>query len=803
MQKIMFVTVLLLCLESVKAQTTVKGRVVDDKQTPVAAATVLILAIKDSSLIKGQATNTEGVYELTNVPSGSHILMVEMLGYEVFYKRVEILLKQKIVEPGVITLMPGANTQSEVVVTGRRRLFENQIDRTVFNVQNSPASAGLTVLEVLTRSPNIDIDKPNNQIIMNGKQGVVVMLNGKPTRMEQSALLQYLGGLTAANIKKIEFIHTPPASMEAAGNAGIINIETIRKEDEGFNGSWSVNIGYGEKGKYGGSFNLNFNKGNLNLFSDFSFNSDYTQNDLRNETISVASNIVTTTSLFSKRPPFTGLQNGRLGLDYQLSKKTSVGVLLSGYMSQWKLDAQTETVTSNDTGYYSLSKLNSLENNNWKHLMGNINFQHAFSDRSKLTADFDYLYYFDNNPTDYRDAAYTINNVPTGTSSFRSRKETPIDVKVGNIDYSKSVSEKMKIQVGLKRTESDFTNDVGVEHFVNNAWKHDSVFTDILNLKENIHAAYLSVDYQATGKSFLRLGARYEKTNSNLTGTGNKNILQLNYGRLFPVISFSYRFTENTQWQLSYNERITRPSFNTIAPAFFFFSPNTILEGNPAVRPAINRQLTASYQRKNILLTVQLNAEDRTIAFIPRVDTVRNFVSIRAENLKSTKTAMISVNYTAGRKWWTSQYNIAFYGQQLQPIVNENVLTRKDFYFTFNTTQSVKLPGSFNIEITNQTSSARKYGLSQSPFNTSFNLGVQKSFNKKNKLALSWTDIFDTGSFLKAKTDQPQINVRNNFDYEFEGSILKLNFIHQFGNDKVKKSADRKLASEEELKRVN
>ncbi|MGE5108288.1 MAG: carboxypeptidase-like regulatory domain-containing protein [Sphingobacteriales bacterium] len=240
MQKILAFVILLLCLQSVTAQTIVKGKVIDNNKVPVAAATVLILAKNDSSLVKGQATNAEGIYELTNITAGNYILMVEMVGHQTIYQNLNVLPNQKINEQGTLTLIAGEVSLNEVVVTGKKRLFETQVDRTVFNVQNSPAAASSTVLPVLAPSPNIDLARVTNQISMNGKQGVIVMLNGKPMRTEQSVLMQYLGGLTAVNIKKIEFIHTPPASVDAAGNAGVINIETIKKEDEGSGESTSV-----------------------------------------------------------------------------------------------------------------------------------------------------------------------------------------------------------------------------------------------------------------------------------------------------------------------------------------------------------------------------------------------------------------------------------------------------------------------------------------------------------------------------------------------------------------------------------
>ncbi len=48
---------------------------------------------------------------------------------------------------------------------------------------------------------------------MNGKDGVMVMLNGKINRMPVNAMVQMLAGMNSSNIEKIELITTPPATL--------------------------------------------------------------------------------------------------------------------------------------------------------------------------------------------------------------------------------------------------------------------------------------------------------------------------------------------------------------------------------------------------------------------------------------------------------------------------------------------------------------------------------------------------------------------------------------------------------------
>jgi hypothetical protein len=759
-----------------------------------------LLRNNDSSLLKGTITDSTGNFQFEEILAGSFILLAQSTEYKAVYTKIENIAETKIFVLPDIVLDPQVNRLGEVVVSGKKRLFEFKMDRTVFNVQNSPAAAGLNALDLLARSPNIRVDQVNNEILMNGKKGLVVMMNGKTMRMEQSALLQYLNGLPAANIKKIEFIHTPPASMDAAGGAGVINIETIKNDDEGLNGNWSLNTGFSTRPKWGGSVNLNLHKGKINLYADFSLNTGYVREDVRNTTETKTGNLIEHSDLFSKRPAFRSLANGRIGLDYQPTKRTIIGLLISGYTSQWNLNASTETTTMNDTGYYRLSQLRSVENNNWKHLTGSLHLQHNFSEKTGVTIEADYLHFSNDDPTDYTDNNYDNHGVWIGNSAYSSFKKTWINFIVGSFDYSSNISRKLKIRAGLRSTISDFTNDIGVNRLVNGSWQSDKIFTESLILKENILAGYFSADYQPTIKSYLKLGLRYEKSQSDMTGIGGKKILGLDYGRLFPVISFSHHFNETTQLQFSYNERITRPPFNNIAPAFFFFGPNNILGGNPLIQPTISRQLTSSLRLKSLLFTLQLSSEENPIVFQPGFDPVNNFVLLRPENMKSLSTAMVSINYSTVIKWWSGQFNIAFYAQRMKPVINGITATRESFYMEANTTQSFKLPAEFTIELTNQTITAHNSGPGKIPFNSTFNLGVQKSLGKKNKLIFNCADILNTGSFYKYTQSLPDLNYY--FYYNFEGPVFKLTLTHQFGSGKLKKAASPKVISEEEMKRV-
>ena len=237
-QSLLFLLTLLLTGAVVQAQTRLTGQVGDEQGKPLAFVNVLLLNARDSSLVKGAVATDAGLFLLEGLPSGRYVVATSAVGYPKIYSPAFALTPAE----GTHQLAPlvavaDAKQLNEVQVVAQKPLFEQQIDRMVINVQNSITSAGSTVLEILERSPGVTVDRQNSTVAMNGKQGVMVMLNGKLSRLPMASVMQLLGGMNAGNIEKIELITTPPAQYDAEGNAGLINIVTKRNPNLGTNGS--------------------------------------------------------------------------------------------------------------------------------------------------------------------------------------------------------------------------------------------------------------------------------------------------------------------------------------------------------------------------------------------------------------------------------------------------------------------------------------------------------------------------------------------------------------------------------------
>lgn len=800
-----FLTVLSLftCLQPLSAQAQIQGAVYDLHQTPVAFANVLVRRAIDSAFVKGAITGIDGIFRLNDIAPGAYALEVSMLGFQQYQSGVFELDKTK--DLGKIVLQEDAGQLAEVAIVAKKPLFEQKIDRLVVNVENSITSAGGTALEVLERSPGVIVNRQNNALSMAGKEGVVVMINGKINRMPPEAVVQLLDGMPSANIEKIELITTPPADFDAEGNAGFINIVLKKSADRGLNGSYTLSAGYGRGDVSSAGVNFNYRKNRFNLYGDYSFSREAQEQvfSIDRQVLLNGRNIRTDTR--TDREPAQRNHQARVGIDLNLSDKTFLGALVSGYDNRWSMDAVNHSTISLDGIPDTLLTIDNDEVNHWQHLGANVNLQHNFREGEVLSFDADYLRYENENPTNYRiNYADSEGNFLFKEQTF-SGKVTPIRVGVLKADYKKRFSDKINLETGLKGTISRFDNDVTVSKIQNGIPVNDPDLTAQYRLKENISAAYAALDLKLDKKSDLKLGLRYEYTVSNLGSAEQADIVDRQYGNLFPSVFLSRTFNERHSANLSYSRRITRPTFNDMAPFVIFLDPYTFFSGNAALQPSISNTLKLDYRFKSALLSVQYAVEDSAIAqFQSRVIEGTNQQLFAAENMKNRKTASVTLAFPVQvAKWWNMQNNLVGTWQEVNAFFDEDPIQVHTKNLQLVWINSFSLPADFSAELVGFYQSKGLFGTTVSLPMGALNLGIQKKFkNDHGTLRFGIDDMLNSLKF-QGESNFPEYNLVSKAIFDFSQRTFKLTYSRSFGNNKLKGARQRDTGAEEERKRVN
>jgi len=784
---------------------SISGVVIDTAGTALYNASITLQRVKDSALVKGVISNASGKYEFNNIPAGRYFISASLLGYTNSFTPSFTIdqANQKLVMPVLQLIHSTANLQ-EVTIIAKKPLFEQKIDRMIINVANSITSAGGTALEVLERSPGIMVNQQSSTISMNGKDGVVVMINGKINRMPMSAVVQMLASMSADNIEKIELITTPPANFDAEGNAGYINIVLKANTQYGTNGSYSITGGYSRGEKTEGSLNFNHRKNKVNLYGDFSLARTHSQQLWQFYHKIINRGDTTETSSVANRDFVRLFYAGKLGMDYEINKKTIIGAFISGYDNRFTNHSNNTTVIKTNQKLDSSLTIVNDEINSWSNLSANINLQHNYTAGEKIAINANYDYYNNNNPNKYVNSFYDKQGNFLADQYLLSSKKTPISVWVATIDYSKKLSAKVNFDAGVKSTLSRFKNIVEIDTLINNILYNNKSLSAKYDLRENINAAYAALSISANEKTSMKVGLRYEYTVSNLGSQLQKNIVDRQYGNLFPSIFLSRTINEKNAANLSYSRRITRPTFNDMAPFLVFIDPYTFFSGNPALQPSIADVIGASYIFKKKILSVSYTYEANPITnFSPTIDSVTNIQTLAADNqhYKKTFSVSLSLPFTIN-KWWSMQNNLSAVWQNLNAIIYKSFVEIKQQNFSISSTQSFTLPKNLSLELSGNYNSKGLFGIYKVEPYGALNVGIQKKLVKqRSTLRFNGFNILNTMIF-KPAVNLPEQNLVASGRLIFSYPAFRLTFSHNFGSDKVKQKRDRSTGAEEEKDRV-
>jgi outer membrane receptor protein involved in Fe transport len=791
---------------SLGAQNNVAGTVKDAAGKPMEFVTVMLLNAADSSLVRGAFSDVQGHYTFENIPAGAFLAAFDFLGYARAYSESVVLdEKNSPVTLAPVVLLENSTQLGAVNVVARRPFLEQKIDRTVVNVANSITNAGGTALQVLQRSPGVQVNALTKTISLSGKQGVIVMINNKISRIPAEALVDMLAGMNSDNIDRIELIHTPPANFDAEGNAGIIHIVLKSSGDVGLYGGYSTKAGYGSGPKYGFGGYFNRRKNQINLFGSYDLDFNLNPQVFTNYRRVLLNNDVLETDIVSDRPYTpTTTQNARVGADFQVSKKTIIGVLGTFFDRNWYMEAENYVQYLKNSSVDSLIRMPNEETNHSRSLGGNINLAQQFSDNQSLNLDADFVQYNIENPSYYNIQNLDVNGVLSSQNERRIDKDTPVRVAVGKADYTLGLNKKTQLEMGLKLTSLRFNNDVQVDFRSAPAdWQTDYLYTSSSRLRETLMAAYGSFSSKLGKKTDFKAGLRYEHTNTRLDSGAQVIIVDRNYGSFFPSLFLSHQISEKQSVNGSYSRRITRPSIRQLAPWLIFADPTTLEGGNPALQPSFTDAINVGYAFKSYRIGVSYSIEKDPISYVPSVDKVKNRQFNFRDNLGQLNSWFVNLYLPFQPvSWWNLTGNCYWTASQLDFTLEGKALQINNSSYGFNVSNTITLPRQFTLEVTGEYNSPSYWGLGYWRATNDVNMGIEKNFGQKwGKLRFNVNDLFK-GTSWYATTDQTEIGLYVKSSYQIAERVFMLSWTNTFGNQKLKSERKRQTASAEEMRRI-
>jgi hypothetical protein len=755
-------------------------------QTVIDAATISLLKTKDSSITKVALTDKDGNFIFENVKDGSYMVLATSIGHsKVYTKSFQLSSEQKQFDAGVLQLELVNKNLKEVVVTSKKLFIERKIDKTVINVDAAISNEGSTAMEVLEKSPGVTVDKDGN-ISLKGKQGVLIMLDGKPSYLTGPELANLLKTMPSNMLDQIEIMINPSAKYDAAGNSGIINIKTKKNKQKGFNGSINFAYGQGVYPKTNNSLNLNYRNGKFNLFGTVSANyrENFQQLNIKRKYKNADGSLNAIFEQTSNEMRYNHNYNAKIGADFYASKNTTLGIVLTGFTTPSSQTGDNVSYLKSNTGVVdSIVSADRSETQDWKHGAINLNFRHQFDTTGReLTADLDYLTYNSRRDQVFSNTSYTPVWSVKNADMLNGELPSLINIYTGKIDYTHPLKSGLKIETGLKTSFVETDNTAGYYTVVGLNKTPDYEKTNKFLYKENINAAYLNMNKQVK-KWGLQAGLRLENTNYQGHQFGNPqredSAFKKSYTGLFPTMFVSYNANPKNQFGFSYGRRINRPDYEDLNPFLFFLDKYTYGSGNPFLRPSYAHTFEVSHTF-NQWLTTTINYANTKDLFNETFEQKGYATIVKQGNFGRSNSASISTTAQVPvQKWWTSiiyselnynDYNGLLNGEDLH-VKGVNYLININNQFKFNKGWSAEISGFYRTKGIDGQIIIQPMG--------QLNAGVQKQvFKNKGSVKLNVRDILYT---MRTKGNINFQRTEASFYQERDSRVATISFSYRFG----------------------
>ncbi|QMV70070.1 TonB-dependent receptor [Sphingobacterium paramultivorum] len=782
------------------AQVKVTGNVRVENNVPLASATAYLMKAKTTVILKAVVTDENGEYQFSDIQTGSYYVDVKMVGYTANKSSVFDISKSDYKLP---TILLNADTRKlqEVAVEGKRPMVESKPGKLVLNVENSPLAAGNNALDIVQRAPGVSLDNNNNLQLM-GQSGVSVTIDGRQTYMSGEQLVNFLKSTDGNQIKSVEVITTRAAKDDAEGAVGTINIVLKKNRLEGFNGTFNMTAGRGEKFRGNSSLSLNYKKNNTTVFGSYAYSNEKSHRKLLLDRVIQNKGEKT---YFKQRSILDEKEQNhsyRFGVEQRTSARNTLTVQFNGSNNIEYNDNDSKTnvgksFTTLDSLLISTSQFKEL----FDRYSANLNNEFRIdSNGRKLTVDLDWSKFKSSKRVGYNNQYFDGQmDAITPEEIQRSRMPIGIDIYVAKLDYEQPLSKVSKLEMGAKYSNVTSDNDLTFEDFLNNSWINNEKRTNHFVYKEQIAAGY--IDYNNTiGKWGLKVGARGEYTFSDGNSLTLNKQVKRNYFKLFPNANLTYTLDENHILSLGYARKITRPNYRQLNPFDYFIDKLTFERGNPYLNPQFSNEFTLNYtlmQRYNVTLGIN-DVRDAIVESMGQDSVLKQTWVIR-ENLGKNLTAYLNLNIPITvSKIWSMNNNITGIHFNFDGMVGGHPLKRKSFLLQATSMHNLKLAKSLSANVNLRYFSPFKYNVYDMKARWDMELGATKTFkDQRSSLKLAVSDLFNTGNQ----------NLKTNFG-DFDSSIrqyqdrrvVRLTYSYKFGN--LKNNYRKKDTSNEEKERA-
>jgi len=771
------------------------------------AATVVLLKAADSSVVRSGLAGATGDFEFANIAPGAYLLLATSIGCNKVYSNPYKVLEGQTVVAESIVLKRISNQLQEVKVVAKRPYIEVKPGKIVLNIQNSLTAEGNSAYDILRQSPGVHVNSTNEALMISGRQPALVTIDGKPTNLTGDDLVNLLRSMQSSTIDQIEMITSASAKYDASGG-GIINIISKKGTNIGTNGTITLGGGYGKyyKSRAGITFNNRTTK--LNIFGNYTLDDNKTSRYINTNRNIIYKDVLSNYNVDYNNIQKTYNHNFKLGADYSISPKQTIGVLVSGIVREDDFLKDNNLKISNQKQLDSVIIAKSKLDRGSSFLNYNINYNGTLDKSGKsLSADVNYSTYHRHSNEYITNNFYT----PAGVKyrdSLQLENLSPSDIHIwtSKIDYVNPLSKTSRLEAGLKYNHIQSNNNLVFGPLVNNTYQADPNYTNRFIYTEIVSAAYLNY-VNKIGRFNITAGLRAEKTNSKGSSVemdqanlvSNKN----NYFNLFPQVQFNYEVDKKNVLNLSYNRGIHRPDYQDINPFLYYTDLYDYNSGNPNLKPEYTNSIQLSHTYNDTFITTlyyNMTNDAYDFPVYEQNDSSKVNITIRRNFGRIFVYGVTFYAPVQFNNWWNASFNLDASYQHYTAYAIYGNFNRGMQDIIFNTTQNFTLSNTVSAELSGKYESPTLYGVNELKQSYTVNAGIGKQmFNKRGNLKLSVIDIFnsdrDRYHILYQNVDLTGLNKR-------ETRRVMVNFTYRFGKTSIKSASKHNTGSDDEQRRT-
>ncbi len=778
------------------------GSLSDQKEETIPFATVAMMKLPDSTIVTGTTTDMDGSFQLDTPEKGNYLLRFSAIGFQSkFTNEFEVSSPDYRKNFGRVILPAEVTMLNEVMVQTWRPRIEMEAGKLVVQIEGTAMAAGSSAFEVISKSPGISADQDGN-LMLNGKNGVRIMINGRLTYLSAEQLMTLLEAMPAENIKSIELIHNPSAKHDAEGSAGIINIELKKNIALGLNGSIYGGAEFNRENWYNAGANLNYNVGKWNSY----FSADIakrgrtrTQEVVRNFTYDSEYDYYHQTGdqfIIKWAPSFMA------GVDYEVNKNHTIGAIANYTF----FDESGSWDTQTQLGIYGqgdLQEIASLNRSDRDYKNGRFNLHYTGeldTVGTKLAANLDYVRLSTDRDSDFTNNYFFPVEDIRETESLYNSSISEYDIIAGKVDLALPLNKTSQFSIGVKGSRVISESDLRFYSGEEGAREYDETRSNSFRYEEQIYAAYAIYDNKLSDNWNIQLGLRAEKTLGKGISATMEEINETDYLDLFPNLQVSQKVSDNYEINYSYSRRINRPDYSTLNPFLFYLDPYSYIVGNPDLEPeiissfGISQSLFGKY-----LLNLSYDYTDRVMGEYPRIDKETGQTIFTTANMDDRRifSGVLVVPVELAPFWSTE--NTAVLTQTYYDIPFEEGLVENDqLYYSLQSNHRISLPWDINMELNAKYFGPVAAGIYTVGERYFVDLGLKRSFmDERLDVTLKATDIFE-GMRMDVYAEYPGSTFDMNQYFYNRG--VSVNLRYSFKNGKSQKQA--RQESLEELNRA-